>query len=108
MIAAELFACRGGRNTIACGKPFFYIIVIELFAPQQTAKRLAHDGFFVGCYGGNHRAIKLIGFIAAFPNQTALNAGWKWTLATLTPEYAIAADINPGKGGISLDRKSVV
>ncbi len=38
-------------------------------------------------------------FLAAFPNNKALAAGWNWNLATLTPEYPVAADINPGKGG---------
>jgi hypothetical protein len=62
--AVEPFLRRLRARRIAF-KPAVYIIVIELFAPEQTAERLAHDGFFVGCYVGNHRAIKLIGFSAA-------------------------------------------
>jgi prepilin-type N-terminal cleavage/methylation domain-containing protein/prepilin-type processing-associated H-X9-DG protein len=32
-----------------------------------------------------------------FPSNTALAGGWKWN-AAIAPDYAIAADINPGNG----------
>jgi prepilin-type N-terminal cleavage/methylation domain-containing protein len=37
-------------------------------------------------------------FAALFPNQKAVNDGWRFD-ATTKPEYPIASDINPGKGG---------
>ncbi len=41
-------------------------------------------------------------FIALFPNAAALNKGWKVDL-TSSSEYPIAADLNPGKGGVNFD-----
>src|SRR5258708_19108191 len=36
-----------------------------------------------------------------FPSTTALSGGWKWN-AAIAPDYAIAADINPGNGATLL------
>ena len=41
-------------------------------------------------------------YAAQFPNAAAMNKGWKFDL-TLSPEYALATDLNPGKGGVSFD-----
>jgi len=71
--------------------------------PKQSDGRANGAGDGAGLFElpSPMRAVQLVQLHCGVPNQTALNAGWKWTLATLTPEYAIAADINPGKGGIS-------
>jgi prepilin-type N-terminal cleavage/methylation domain-containing protein len=37
-------------------------------------------------------------YAALFPNQKAVNDGWRFDL-TVKPEYPLASDINPGKGG---------
>lgn len=41
-------------------------------------------------------------YAAPFPNNAALNKGWKLD-TTVSPDYPIAADLNPGKGGVSFD-----
>jgi len=37
-------------------------------------------------------------FVALFPTNAAKNNGWKFN-TTLSPDYPIGADLNPGKGG---------
>jgi len=41
-------------------------------------------------------------YAAQFPNNAAMNNGWKYDL-TVGPDYPIAADLNPGKGGVVFD-----
>lgn len=44
------------------------------------------------------RAYCSYSYAAQFPNQKALNEGWHYN-QTLPPDYPLAGDINPGKGG---------
>jgi prepilin-type N-terminal cleavage/methylation domain-containing protein len=41
-------------------------------------------------------------YAAQFPNNAAINKGWKFDL-TVGSDYPLAADLNPGKGGTSFD-----
>lgn len=44
-------------------------------------------------------------FANAYPDETAVNAGYVWT-TSMPPDFAVAADLSPGEGALKLNLKS--
>jgi hypothetical protein len=76
-----------------------YLPPAVFMCPSNTlAEAIAPDFENYSNFGAPYRKYSSYSYLAQFPNKKGEDAGWRVN-TTSSPEWPIASDINPGKGG---------